>query len=58
MTGAHDVSVPPGAARALAAALPTARLEIIPQAGHMSCIEQPRLVEQHISNFLETTYGK
>jgi 3-oxoadipate enol-lactonase len=58
MTGEHDVSAPPPAARALAVALPNARFETIADAGHMTCIEQPIVVAQYIASFLETIHAE
>lgn len=52
MTGVSDVSTPPTAARALADAIPNAELKVIDDAGHMTCIEQPRVVAQHVQQFL------
>lgn len=52
MTGVSDVSAPPTAARALADAIPNAQVLVIDGAGHMTCIEQPSVMAQHIQQFL------
>ena len=52
MVGEHDRSLPVARARALVAAIPGARLEIIPAAGHLSTIEQPEHVNQTVRSFL------
>jgi 3-oxoadipate enol-lactonase len=53
MTGTFDVSAPPSAARALTEAIPNAQFELVGDAGHMTCIEQPRVVAQSIQQFLQ-----
>jgi pimeloyl-ACP methyl ester carboxylesterase len=51
--GADDASTPPDKAEAIAAGIDGAKLEVIPDAGHSSTIEQPdvltRLIREHIS---------
>lgn len=39
--GAEDAGTPPDLARALAAAVPGARLEILPEVAHLPCVEDP-----------------
>jgi pimeloyl-ACP methyl ester carboxylesterase len=41
ITGADDALIPPKESEAMAAALPNAKLEIIPHAGHLVTFEQP-----------------
>lgn len=48
--GADDVSVPPDVARELASLIPGARLEIIPGAGHLPCVETPQPVADLIDS--------
>jgi 3-oxoadipate enol-lactonase len=52
MVGEHDRPVPVARARALAAAIPGAHLEIIPGAGHLSTVEQPERVNEFLQSFL------
>ena len=51
--GADDRMTPPGQAQFLAAHLPNAQLEIIPDAGHMVMLEQPRTIAQRLAAFLD-----
>jgi pimeloyl-ACP methyl ester carboxylesterase len=44
LVGAEDVLTPPDEARAMAAAVPGARLEVIPRAGHLANLENPDAV--------------
>jgi 3-oxoadipate enol-lactonase len=53
MTGEDDRATPPEQGRALAAAIPGARFELIPDAAHLPCIEQPGRVASAIDRFLE-----
>jgi pimeloyl-ACP methyl ester carboxylesterase len=50
--GAEDVITPPPELRSLAAAIPAARLEIIPGAGHMAPYENPAAANAVILEFL------
>lgn len=50
--GEHDVVVPPGNAELLAAKLPHARIEILPNAGHVFPFETPEAANQAITRFL------
>jgi len=52
ITGAGDVSTPPAAAEALAAAIPGARAAVIPGAGHLSNVERPEDFSRLIREFL------
>lgn len=53
VVGADDEITPPAEARAMAAAIPGARLVAIPGAGHMAPLEQPGPVNQAILAFLK-----
>ena len=50
--GAEDRYVPPSNARALAEAIPNARLRILEGAGHLVFIEQAAEVNMEVSAFL------
>jgi pimeloyl-ACP methyl ester carboxylesterase len=50
--GEEDVLTPPKESRAMHAAIPGSRLEIIPGAGHVSNIERPAAVNQVLAEFL------
>ena len=52
ITGAADLATTPAVAEALAAAIPNARVEVIPAAGHLSNIEQPEAFNHAIRSFL------
>lgn len=52
--GAEDRMTPLRAAQFLAGNLPNARLEVIPEAGHMVMLEQPQAVAAILSDFLAT----
>ncbi len=51
MTGEEDVSTPPIRAKRIAERIPGATLHLIPQAGHISVMEQPAETERHILDF-------
>jgi pimeloyl-ACP methyl ester carboxylesterase len=53
LVGEDDVISPPSEAREIAKALPNARLEIIPSAGHLSPVENPLAVNEAILRFLD-----
>lgn len=53
VVGADDPGTPPAASEVIAAGIPGARLEIIPSASHLCCIEQPELFNRLIRDFLE-----
>jgi 3-oxoadipate enol-lactonase/4-carboxymuconolactone decarboxylase len=53
MTGDADAATPPDLVRELAALIPKARFEIISQAGHLPCIEQPAAMIRLIRAFLQ-----
>lgn len=52
IVGEQDALIPPAVAQEYAALIPGARLAVIPQAGHLSNLEQPDLFLAAISNFL------
>ena len=52
VAGAEDVLTGPGPARALAAAVPGARLELIPACGHTPQVERPAELARAIVPFL------
>jgi pimeloyl-ACP methyl ester carboxylesterase len=52
LVGAEDVLTPPDEARAMAAAIPGARLEVIPRAGHLANLENPDAVNAALRAFL------
>ena len=53
VVGAEDVLTPPSAARAMADAIPDARLETIDGAGHVSNLERPAAFNYVLGEFLE-----
>lgn len=53
--GAQDAATPPPKSERIAAAVPGARLEVIPDAGHSSTLEQPAAVTALLRDFLATT---
>jgi len=52
IVGAEDAGTPPAMAREIAEAIPGARLEIIPDAAHLSNIEQPEIFNRLLLEFL------
>lgn len=52
LVGADDVATPPIRSERLAAALPNARLHVIPGAGHLSALEAPAEVIREVREFL------
>lgn len=57
LCGAEDQMTPPRYAQFLAARIPGARLEIVPEAGHMVMLEQPRRVAGALKAFLDAIPG-
>lgn len=53
VVGAEDETLPPSRARRIAAGLSDATLQEIPEAGHLSALERPRLVNDLMLDFLE-----
>ncbi len=52
VVGAEDTLTPPADSEALAKAIPRARLEVIPAAGHLSNLEQPAAFTRALADFL------
>ena len=52
VVGEEDASLPPRCSEVIASAIPGARLEVIPRAGHLSALEQPEAVTRVIGEFL------
>ncbi len=52
MVGRHDAVTPPSAAQAMKEKIPGAELHLIPDAGHMSNLENPEEFTTHLFNFL------
>ncbi|GAG16753.1 unnamed protein product, partial [marine sediment metagenome] len=53
LVGEHDTLTPPADAQAMARALPDAELHIIPDAAHMSNLENPAAFNERLLAFLE-----
>jgi proline-specific peptidase len=53
MTGEYDRTCTPRAAREMAAGIPSAELLIVPNAGHMTHVEQPEIVLPAIRDFFK-----
>ena len=53
VVGAEDEVTPPAQARAMASAIPSATLTMIPGAGHLAPLEAPTAVTRVIAEFLE-----
>lgn len=51
LTGADDIAMPPAMAEILAKNIPNAKLEIIPDAGHLSNLEQPEAFNAALARF-------
>ncbi|MBI4348690.1 MAG: alpha/beta fold hydrolase [Elusimicrobia bacterium] len=54
LVGEHDALTPPSAAEALAKGLPKSRLVRIPNAGHLSNLENAPAFNAAIADFLQT----
>jgi pimeloyl-ACP methyl ester carboxylesterase len=52
--GVEDQITPPRSAQFLSSAMPNARLEMVPNAGHMVMLERPQAVARTLSGFLES----
>lgn len=52
LCGEQDIATPPEMARQLANIVPNARLSLISQAAHISCVEQPAVMATRIMEFL------
>lgn len=53
VVGAEDVITPPADARAMAKAIPGARLAEIPGAGHLAPLEEPEAFNRQLGSFLD-----
>ena len=53
LVGEEDASLPPPLSREIAEAMPNARLEVVPGAGHLSALEQPGPVAEAMLEFLD-----
>jgi pimeloyl-ACP methyl ester carboxylesterase len=53
IVGADDKATRPDRARRIADQIPDARLEVVPQSGHSSTVEQPEVVTGLIEKFLD-----
>jgi 3-oxoadipate enol-lactonase len=54
LVGEHDALTPPDVARSMAERIPRATLEIIPDAGHVSNLENPGAFNAALAGFLES----
>jgi pimeloyl-ACP methyl ester carboxylesterase len=54
LVGLEDLITPPADAKALADAIPAARLEMIPDAAHIAPYENPSVANDVILRFLES----
>ena len=54
MVGEHDVATPLSRAQQLVDHIPGALLQVVPEAGHLSTIENPALINEVLWSFLET----
>jgi pimeloyl-ACP methyl ester carboxylesterase len=52
IVGEHDAISPPEEMKAIAAAIPGAELVVIPDAGHMTTMENPRAVNAALAAFV------
>jgi 3-oxoadipate enol-lactonase len=52
LVGEHDALTPPADAAAMAAAIPGARLVVVPRAGHLSTLENPRAINGAMRAFV------
>ncbi len=53
MVGEEDASLPPARSEEIAKNLPASRLIVVPRAGHLSALEQPRLVSDEMCRFIQ-----
>jgi pimeloyl-ACP methyl ester carboxylesterase len=53
VAGADDPATPPEHAELIGAAIPDARLEVVPQAAHLANVERPEKVTRALSAHLE-----
>ena len=53
LCGDQDIATPPELGRALAEAIPGAKFSLIPDAAHLSCIEQPQVMVKMLTQFFK-----
>jgi pimeloyl-ACP methyl ester carboxylesterase len=53
IAGEEDALIPAQESRAMAQAIPGARLEIIPQAGHLVNLEQPEAFQSLVASWIQ-----
>ena len=53
LCGDQDIATPPELGRALAEAIPGAKFSLIPDAAHLSCIEQPEAMAKMLMEFFK-----
>jgi len=51
--GENDLITPPEVAEEIADGIPNAKLEVIPQCGHLSTLDQPAEVNRHLLEWIE-----
>ncbi len=56
LVGGQDALIPPAVAQDYAARIPGAQFVVIPQAGHLSNLEQPQAFVQAVSSFLSSSF--
>lgn len=52
IAGAEDTLIPPAEAEAMQKLLPSAELHVLPNSGHLSCLERPVLFNNIVDSFL------
>ena len=57
VVGDTDGSTPPALVKSLADLIPGAQYLVIDDAGHLPCIEQPRVLAEHIQRFVESMHN-
>lgn len=58
VVGAEDELAPPAEAEAMARAVPEGRLAVIPEAGHLSAVEQPEAFNAAVAAFISSELGE
>ena len=56
LCGDQDIATPPEMARQLASVIPDARLLLIPEAAHISCVEQPEVMAKKMMQFFREVH--